>query len=146
MGKTWNDVETNSKHYKALGITRVYLSKYDGFSEDYPWHLATEVTEGGSRRLDISTSLNFAAKLDCGIKLEWCLELEDRNSNGNSQYQIDANRITDALGRISDDCATQMRAILAADAEKIRKRANEFMDGAKRQFADAAILERLAKQ
>ena len=144
MGKHWKDIEANAQAYKTLGIDRVYLSRFDGFEQDFPWHLATEVKEGGSHRLDISTDLSFSCKLDCGITLNWSLDLEPSSANGSGEYQINADGIAAVIGKLQPPCALELRRILADDSVKVRTRGDEYMKIAQRQYGSAAILEKLA--
>lgn len=143
--KNWKDIEANADAYKAVGIERVYLSKYDGWAEDYPWHLATKVEEGGSHRMDIATDLRFTCTLACGIELTWSVDIEPHSANGSNEYQINSGALADVIGRLSATCAKDMRLILSKDAQKVRARADEFMKAAQKQYGDASILESLAR-
>jgi hypothetical protein len=142
--KTWKDVQANAKHYKALGIDKVYLNRSDGFDNNYPWELATCVLEGGSHRLDISTSLQFQCEID-GITLSWYLDLEPSDANGSSEYHIDSQSIVSVLAKLSPICARQLKSILAADAAKVKAKADEYFKAAQKQYGDAALLEELSK-
>ena len=145
MGKHWKYIEANAGAYKALGIECVYLSKYEGWESDYPWHLVTEVSEGGSHRMDISTDLNFSCVLKCGITVKWYFNLEPSSANGSGEYQIDAVGVADVLANLPPRCAMDLKRILGSDAEKVRARGDEYMKVAQRQYGCATVLERLAK-
>jgi hypothetical protein len=126
-------------------MSRVYLSKYDGWAEDYPWHLASSVEEGGSHRLDISTDLRFECQVK-GITLCWSFDLEPRSACGSGEYHIDSAGVADVIGKLNPLCAVTMKRILADAAVKVKARADDYMRAAQKQYGDAAVLETLSKE
>lgn len=147
MAKHWRNIKENADHYLAIGITRVHLSEYEGYSE-FPWELAEEVEEGGSHRLDICTTLRFSTRVwsnGHAITLSWFLDLETRDANYSSEYKIDRAKIAGIFPLLRRELQDQLREILTKDAELIRKRADEFSAASARQYADAALFEQLAK-
>lgn len=91
MFKDWTYIEAikQAEHIKAIGLDEVYLYGDGKPYGDYPWRWVTKVEDGGTHRLDISTSIWFIAKDPSGILFRWNFDLEPRSANGSGMYHID---------------------------------------------------------
>ncbi len=131
-----------AKHYLAIGAEKQYLMG----DEEKPWHLATECEPGGSHRLDISTSVRFAGKHSCGLVFSWSFDIEPRSANGSGSYEIDIEAIQRVLAKLVHYSARKGFLDYLLDcAEKVEKRADEYQQEAKKQYAAANALRVSAK-
>lgn len=142
--KTIADYDALAPHYLALGMDTVSWPYKQDYSELLPF--VTEVISGGSRRLDIDTSIRLIATIPCGLKVSFHFEIEDADANGQGDYRIDAAGLTALFIALPEAAKAQLREKFAADAEVVEKKGREWMNMAKRQMGDAALLRSLAVQ
>jgi len=134
---TYTQARENASHLKALGCTRVHITCDDSV----PWHLVTEICEGGSHRLDMATSIRFEAKdSKAGLSYSWCFDLEPPSANGSGSYHLDVPAIVAVLGKLPAHARRELRDMLADSAAKVSVMADEYQRAADRQRADAATL------
>jgi len=138
---TFAELATKADAYKVLhGSQPVYLS-----AGEMPWNLATSCEEGGSHRLDISTSVWFHGfDPATGLNLRWSFDIEPRSANGAGSYQIDADACRAVVRALTGEARVQFRKYLGDCAKKVRERAEKFTQEATRQSLDAALLADLA--
>ena len=131
------------EHYQALGMTRAMIPRE---ADDQPWEVVTSLRPGSSHRLDMATSINCEYEHPSGMTFFWFLEIEEEGSNGSSAYQIDTTRLGGIIARLPDGPRQVLCAYLLESAGKVETRGEEFMEGARRQFGDAAALRSLARE
>lgn len=132
----------NASHYRALGISEVYL---DSSSSAFPWQYVTSVEEGGSHRLDINTSVWFRAKEPTsGITFRWTFDIEPYSANGSGSYHIDVGSCKRVLALLPPEGRVLFREYLAKCAAAVKSKGDEWMECAMRQQRDARILQDLA--
>jgi hypothetical protein len=142
MTEDYKEAIKLAKHYKALGMTRVYLNKDEA---EKPWHLVTKCEPGGSHRLDISTSVRFfAVDPDSGLHFDWSFDIEPYEANGKGSYEIDAKACRNVLAKLPAKAAKQFREYLAECAEKVAAKGDEYFKIYQRQQADADTLRKLS--
>lgn len=135
---SWKAHVKNAKHHLALGTKDIYLD--DKALDALPWHLVTGCEDGGSRRLDISTSVHFRAKdPKSGLTFRWIFDIEERDANGKGYYVIRVTDIKDVMQRLPEKARTSFAAYLWTCAGKVREKAKEWDGWAKQQhqYADA---------
>lgn len=121
----YKEVLAKAEHYKAVGTIQVYLDRGKDI-DDYPWHLATGCSEGGSHRMDIATDVRFEARDPItAMEFHWTIEIEPHSANG-SGYQIDTIQCRKIIGLLPKSVATIFRAYLSECATALRKRGREF--------------------
>lgn len=142
--KSWKDIDAQAEHYKAIGQTEIYLSRYDG-CEEYPWEFVTKCEGGSSHRLDISTDINFYAKVPSGLMFRWFHDIEPRSANGSGSYHIDTLGIKAIFPLIPRVALASLKEYLADCATKVRARADEQNEYIMKQYGMAAELEALSR-
>ena len=136
---TYKDIKLKGEHFKALGVTEVYLSE-----GPYPWELVSKITPGGTHRLDISTSVWFyGTDPKSGLELRWSFDIEDRQANGKGYYEINQKECCRILGILPPIPKGQFREYLIDCAKSIEKNAKEYLDISKREFNTAKVLRSL---
>lgn len=135
----YRDALKKADAYKAIGQTCIYL--YDG--SVYPWEHVSKVEPGGSRRLDISTSVRFAAVID-GLEFSWSWDIEDRSANGKGYYEINVGACLEVLSKVPQAARQQLREYFAECAGKVQEKGREWQRLADRQKRDADVLHSLA--
>jgi len=139
---TYKEAIRKAKSLRAVGMTEIYLR--DG--SEYPWHLATSCEDGGSHRLDISTSVRFRAKdAKSGLTFRWNFEIEPHSANGKGSYEIDAAGCRSVLEKLNEPARKLFREYLGRCAEKVHEKAHEWQAIASRQFRDAETLRQLSE-
>jgi hypothetical protein len=140
MKRTWQEYVKLAKHYKAIGQEEIWLSD----DENAPWHLATQLSEGGLHRMGISVSTSFKGKdQKSGLTFRWSFDIEKREADGASKFIIDLSRIKRVQGLLPEVIAKKFAASLAETAKAIRKRGDEYSAIASEQYGMAYQLERL---
>lgn len=135
----YRDALKKADAYKAIGQTRIYL--YDG--SVYPWEHVSKVEPGGSHRLDIATSVRFAAVID-GLEFNWSWDIEDRSANGKGYYEINVGACREVMGKVPEAARQQLREYFAECAGKVQEKGQEWQRLADRQKRDADVLHSLA--
>lgn len=134
--QSWQEIADKAACCLALGMDIVYLYA----DHEPPWDLAQSCEPGGSRRLDISTSVRFNGKHASGITFSWNFDIETRDANGQPGYCIDRVAIATVLAKLPAVAAAQFKAYLADCSVKIQKRGDEYQEAAHRQTGDAQML------
>lgn len=138
--KPWTQIVEEAAHYKAIGVTEIYL----GTREDVPWEYARFCDEGGTHRLDIYTSVTFTADHPCGITFKWFFDIEDRKASGSFRYMIDVPGCRRVLAMLPKKARASFQKYLATAAEAVQKKADEYQAvadeqrNAARQLVEAA--------
>ena len=142
---TYAQATKNAAALKQIGMTDLYLSRQSG---DHPWHLVTGCEPGGSIRLEISTSVRFKA-FDPATRLtfSWLFDIETMSANGKGHHEIDAEGCRRVIGKLPAGRARDSFLKYLRDcAKKVRTKGDEWRTIYERQIADAATLERLARE
>lgn len=133
---TYKDVKLRGEHFKALGVTEVYLSE-----GPYPWSKVHKMAPGGTHRLDIATSVWFyATDPKSGLELRWAFDVEGRQANGKGYYEIDQRGCSHIISLLPPIPKEQFRKYLVDCAKSIEKNAKEYLDISKREFNTASVL------
>lgn len=139
FGAIYSEVMRNAEHYKAIGQTNIFLDR----DSDLPWDAVTSLRAGGSRRLGISTDVDFEAEVD-GLTFRWTIDIEEASANGKSHYQIAVERIGKVMEKLPESVRGQFRLYLLDAAHKVEERGDEFQGLAQRQYGDAHVLRSVA--
>jgi hypothetical protein len=139
----WKDAVKKSAHYLAVGQSDIYLY---GDSGDYPWEYAVSAEAGCTHRIDIATSISFKAQHPSGLSFRWSFDIEGRNANGASTYEIDAKAVAAMMSKVPTKVRTQLTKYFETCADAVEKHANTYLEAANRQFGDARILRSFANQ
>jgi len=137
MFKDWDyqGVEQNADAIKKLGYDEIYLSK-----GEYPWHLATHCSEGGSHRLNIYTDVWFEAVSPSGIPLRWSFAIEPHSANGKGTYFIDVKGCREVIAKLQEPCRTDFKNYLNTCADAIEKQARELRSAMERELKTVETL------
>lgn len=137
------DAIRTAKQRVEIGSTSVYLSMdRDG---PVPLNKVTSVREGGTHRFDIATDI-ILSWTEEGLNFTVRFDLETREANGKSQYALVPSRVADVLAQLQSEPASQLKAILVADAAKVRAQADEYFGYAQRLYGDAALFDALSRE
>ena len=128
------------EHYKALGHERIVLP-HD--ATDQPWDRVTAVKPGGTHRFDMETSLNFEYAHPDGVTFVWFVDGESRDANGSGSYKFEVERLAGIFAQLPDGPAAQLREYFERAANAVQAQGDEYMEHARRQYGDAAVLRSL---
>lgn len=129
---------TNAVHYNAIGCTDFHVSRDD----DAPWEIATSCEPGGSRRMDISTSVRFkGADPVTGFTFSWIWDLEPYSANGKGHYEIDVAGARLVMLKLPSACKRSFEKYLQDCIKAVRKKGEEWEQIAKTQYSYAKSLE-----
>lgn len=140
--KPFREYVKNAGHYLAIGEKEIYLFG----DQEKPWEIATSCEGGSSHRMDIATSVNFRGPHPCGLTFRWSWDLEPRSANGSGSYQVDTAGIQRVLAKLENyKCRQEFLDYLTDCAVKIEKKADEYQEAAKVQYASAAVIRNASK-
>lgn len=140
--KPWREAVELAEHYKATGDTNLHL--FDRKESDRPWEHVTRIEPGGSYRMDICTNIRIHADHPCGLAFEWYVDIEKREANGSSTYQIDMDTLLSVLERVPAIVRPQLRQHLRTISETITKHAAEQQSWVDKQRLQAEALYRIS--
>lgn len=141
-GKTWKELVKLAPKYIELGQVEHYLT---GDDKDYPWEFASEVESGGSRRLDMDTSVWFRANHPSGLKFRWSFEIEFREANGKGHYMIDTDGCASVMEALCPTGKKLFKEYLGRCAKTVSEQGDKYEGVLKSQREIAATLERLSQ-
>lgn len=128
-----------AEHYKAVGQNEIYLDR-DG---EFPWHLATEVTAGGSYRLNgLSSARVLAVDPKTDLKFSWHFDFEGQEANGTGVNQFDAKSMIEAARNLPVSAREQFARLLHDEVlTGVRKRTEEVRDALRKQEDSLQVLQ-----
>jgi hypothetical protein len=141
---TYKQAIAKADSLRDIGQTRIYLSHKE---TDFPWQYVTDVKEGGSHRLEMSTSVRFTAKCpDSGLEFNWSFDIEPPTADGKGYYQIDTAACQQVTQQLKGPALMKWRNYLSSSSAKVRAKGMEWRGHADTQLTTAAILADLAAQ
>lgn len=118
-------------HYKAIGMTDIYLSRAD---DEKPWIFATSVTAGGGYRLNGPSGVRVRAEHPCGLSFSWCVDFEGKEANGSGVNQFDRDVMLGAAAKMPPKVRAMFAKFLHDEVlEAVRKRTDEVRDALRKQ-------------
>jgi hypothetical protein len=140
--RDWRDAIQKAETYRDVGITELSIS-HDAPAWGEPWEYVTEVSPGGSHRLDIDTTVRFRADHPCGLSFSWWFDIEPRSANGSGHYQIDVPGVRKVLTFLPPDKRQVFQTYLTAYANSVLAHALEGWKWVQTEFQTADTLRRL---
>lgn len=92
---SYADAVRNAEHYLAIGKTKIYL-----YGEDGPWNNVTDISAGGSYRLNGPASVRLEAPDPCGLTFTWSVDFEASDANGRGTNLFDRDKLRDLARRL----------------------------------------------
>lgn len=135
----YSHARAQAEHFKALGITEVWIKQDLWSNLIYPWNLVVDVAERG-----VKNSIRITAHdPEVELKFWWFYNLEEEQ-NTNGPHGINTASCRAIMKSMSAEGREKFRKVLLSIAEKARERANEFSKDAEKLMLDAATLSDIA--
>lgn len=133
----YSEVVAAADHYKAIGITEVYLLPR---SRAVPWGIVNTCEVGSANGVELRTSVHFSGPHTCGLVFKWWQDFESPTERGTP----DIDECRAILEKLRGPAYRGFAEVVRINARVAQKMAKDFQKSADAKAALASALQALA--